>query len=60
MGHHQNMEPLIFITLILILAGCLFPIAKRLPEWAGIPLAAIPLVLLIAWCGWVWNINRRE
>jgi hypothetical protein len=55
---HRNMEPLIGIALIAILAGCLFPLAKRLPEWAGIPLAAIPLVLLIAWCVWLWREKR--
>jgi hypothetical protein len=57
---HYDAELLLSVTGVMILAAILMPVAKIVPEWAGITLMAIPLVLLLAVCVFFWFRTRRD
>jgi hypothetical protein len=50
---HQNMELLLRITGVMLFAGLWFPLVARtrgLGPWIEIPLASVPLLLLVGVC----------
>ncbi|WP_337176755.1 hypothetical protein [Paludisphaera sp.] len=56
---HHDAEFLAGVVGVGLLGAVAFPLAQRLPRSVGIPLALLPLVLLIAWSAWTWHRVRR-
>lgn len=56
---HHEAEFLAGVAGVGLLAAVAFPVAHRLPRSVGIPLALLPLALLVAWSAWTWHRVRR-
>lgn len=56
---HYDAEFLAGLVGVALLAAVAFPLAQRLPRTVGIPLALLPLALLVAWSAWTGYRVRR-